>query len=254
MAMVHAEGIKIRIALAHVGLWTVLAIVMFPLLMVVSISFREGNFAVGSLLPERPTLEHWSLALGIAYTREDGLIVEPPFPVLTWLWNSVKLAIASAVLVVCLSTTGAYAFARMQFAGKATLLKSMLIAQMFPAVLALVALYMLFNQLGGYVSQLGLNSHGAVVLASLGGRDAAYLDNQRLFSKHRLYPGRGSHCRWCHNLASFPLDPAANECTGAGRGLRTVFCRHDHRVPGRVYSVDGYRQINLGSGRTPLSD
>ncbi|MBJ7264439.1 MAG: maltose ABC transporter permease MalG, partial [Burkholderiaceae bacterium] len=169
MTMVHARGIKSRVVLAHIGLCTVVAFVMFPLLMVVSISFREGNFAVGSLLPDRPTLEHWSLALGIPYMRDTGVLVEPPFPVLIWLWNSVKIATVSAVLVVALSATGAYAFARMRFAGKQGLLKTMLIAQMFPAVLALVAIFALFDQLGDYVSGLGLNSHAAVILASLGG-------------------------------------------------------------------------------------
>ena len=57
-------------------------------------------------------------------------------------------------------------------AGKAPILKSMLIFQMFPPVLSLVAIYALFDQLGQYVSWLGINSHGAVIVASLGGMAA----------------------------------------------------------------------------------
>jgi len=144
-------------------------VILFPLLMVISISFREGNFATGSLFPESPTLEHWSLALGIPYTHDDGSVTQPPFPVLLWLWNSVKIALASSVLILLLSTTSAYAFARMRFGGKAPILKSMLIFQMFPPVLSLVAIYALFDQLGQHVSWLGVNSHGAVIVASLGG-------------------------------------------------------------------------------------
>ena len=37
------------------------------------------------------------------------------------------------------------------------------------AVLSLVALYALFDQIGNHVSWLGLNTHGAVIVASLGG-------------------------------------------------------------------------------------
>ena len=80
-----------------------------------------------------------------------------------------KVATITAIGIVTLSTTCAYAFARMRFPGKATLLKGMLIFQMFPAVLSLVALYALFDRLGQYVPFIGLNTHGGVIFAYLGG-------------------------------------------------------------------------------------
>lgn len=169
MAMVQPKSAKYRLWLTHLGLLVAIAVILFPLLMVVSISFREGNFATGSLFPDSPTLEHWSLALGIPYTQADGQVVNPPFPVLTWLWNSVKIALISSALILLLSTTSAYAFARLHFAGKDTILKGMLIFQMFPPVLSLVAIYALFDQLGKHIGWLGVNSHGAVIVASLGG-------------------------------------------------------------------------------------
>ena len=166
--MVQPKSIKWRVWATHFMLIAFIALITFPLLMVISISFRSGNFVTGSIWPENPSLEHWSLALGIPYTQADGSVTLPPFPVLTWLWNSVKIAFISSVLVVFLSTTSAYAFARMQFAFKSTILKGMLIFQMFPAVLSLVAIYALFNQLGDYFPSLGINSHGSVIVASLG--------------------------------------------------------------------------------------
>jgi len=57
----------------------------------------------------------------------------------------------------------------MKFAGKTLILRSMLIFQMFPAVLALVALYALFDRLGAYVPFLGMNTHGGVIFAYMGG-------------------------------------------------------------------------------------
>src|SRR3546814_11565721 len=125
MAIVQGKSVKYRLWLAHASLLAFIALIVFPLLMVVSISFREGNFATGSLFPDNPTLEHWSLALGIPYTHEDGSVSQPPFPVLLWLWNSVKIALASSVLILLLSTTSAYAFARMHFGGKAPHRQSM---------------------------------------------------------------------------------------------------------------------------------
>ncbi|MEN2505564.1 maltose ABC transporter permease MalG [Stutzerimonas stutzeri] len=169
MAIVQAKSVKYRLWLAHASLLVFIALIVFPLLMVVSISFREGNFATGSLFPDHPTLEHWSLALGIPYTHADGTVTNPPFPVLLWLWNSLKIALISSVLILMLSTTSAYAFARMRFRGKAPILKGMLIFQMFPPVLSLVAIYALFDQLGQHIAWLGVNTHGAVIVASLGG-------------------------------------------------------------------------------------
>ncbi|MCG6200142.1 maltose ABC transporter permease MalG [Psychromonas antarctica] len=169
MPIVKSKNEKKRVWFAHLFLLLFCATILFPLLMVIAISFREGNFAAGSLIPEHPTLEHWKLALGFAVDNADGSITNPPFPVLSWLWNSVKVAGITSILVVALSTTSAYAFARMKFAGKKVLLEGMLIFQMFPAVLALVALYALFDKVGEYIPFLGLNTHGGLIFAYLGG-------------------------------------------------------------------------------------
>lgn len=169
MGIVKSKNEKKRIWFAHLFLLIFCAAILFPLLMVVAISFREGNFSSGSLIPTDPTLDHWKLALGFVVTNADGSTTNPPFPVLLWLWNSIKVAAITSVCVLALSTTCAYAFARMKFAGKKVLLEGMLIFQMFPAVLALVALYALFDKVGQYLPFLGLNTHGGLIFAYLGG-------------------------------------------------------------------------------------
>ncbi|WP_022942494.1 maltose ABC transporter permease MalG [Psychromonas hadalis] len=169
MAMVQGEDLKYRVWGTHIALWIGLSVIIFPLLMVIAISFREGNFATGSLIPDNPSLEHWKLALGFSVTNADGSITPPPFPVLLWLWNSIKVAGISSLIIVTLSTTSAYAFARMKFGGKSLILKSMMIFQMFPAVLALVAIYALFDKLGQYIPFMGLNTHGGLIFSYLGG-------------------------------------------------------------------------------------
>lgn len=169
MAIVQGKSLKYRVWATHLLLWCFLALIIFPLLMVVAISFREGNFATGEIIPSVPSLDHWKLALGFSVTNADGSVTPPPFPVLLWLWNSVKVAGISSVLIVALSTTSAYAFARLRFRGKTTILKAMMIFQMFPAVLALVAFYALFDKLGQYIPFLGLNTHGGLIFSYIGG-------------------------------------------------------------------------------------
>lgn len=169
MPIVTGKSQRLRLLGAHVFLVVLVGLTVFPLLAIISISLRPGNFATGSLIPEQISLEHWKLALGIPYQAADGSLVEPPFPVLRWLWNSVKIASISAFLIVAISTTAAYAFARLQFRFKSPILNSMLLLQMFPAVLALVAIYAIFETIGTYVPWLGIETHAGLIVAYLGG-------------------------------------------------------------------------------------
>jgi maltose/maltodextrin transport system permease protein len=169
MAIVTGKGYRWRVWALQAALWLLVAVTLFPLLAVISISLRPGNFATGSLIPTELSLEHWKLALGIPHVNADGSVMQPPFPVLLWLWNSVKVAFVSAALIVAISTTAAYAFARMNFAFKRSLLNGMLLLQMFPVAVALVAIYAIFEGIGSKIPWLGLETHAGLILAYLGG-------------------------------------------------------------------------------------
>ncbi len=169
MSLVTGKRQRWRVIGAHLGLWLLIGLTLFPLLAVVSISLRPGNFATGSLIPERISFEHWQLALGIPVLQADGTRVEPPFPVLLWLWNSIKVATVSALLIVAISTTAAYAFARLKFRFKLPLLNSMLLLQMFPIAAALVAIYAIFENIGQHLPWLGIETHAGLIVAYLGG-------------------------------------------------------------------------------------
>jgi maltose/maltodextrin transport system permease protein len=162
MAIVMGRKHRWRLIAAHAGLIAFCALIIFPLVMVISISLRPGNFGTGDIIPSEISFDHWKLALGIAYQAADGSLVEPPFPVLRWLW-------ISAFMIVSVSTTAAYAFARMRIRFKSPILNSMLLLQMFPSVLALVAIFAIFDTIGNYVPVLGVESHAGVILAYVGG-------------------------------------------------------------------------------------
>jgi maltose/maltodextrin transport system permease protein len=169
MAIVMGKGHRWRLAAANLGLIAFCALILFPLLMIISISLRPGNFAVGEIIPREISLEHWKLALGLSYLGDDGRLVEPPFPVLRWLWNSAKIAFGSALSIVAVSTTAAFAFARMRFRFKNSILSSMLLLQMFPPVAMLIGLFAILETIGTYLPALGVETHAGVVLAYVGG-------------------------------------------------------------------------------------
>ena len=73
MAIVTGRSQRWRIWAAHAALWVLIAITLFPLLAVISISLRPGNYATGTLIPSEISFEHWQLALGITLTQMGTL-------------------------------------------------------------------------------------------------------------------------------------------------------------------------------------
>ncbi len=152
----HTAGLLI----AYLFLGAFVALTMFPFLMIISISFRQGNMSLGSLIPDPVSLEHWKYVLGL--TGEKSYVLQ-------WFGNSILVASVSSLMILLLSGTGAYAFARLRFAGRGRLLTGLMILQMFPQVLSLVAIYAILNVIGRYVPSLGLNTQPGLMLVYLGG-------------------------------------------------------------------------------------
>jgi len=88
-----------------------------------------------------------------------------------WQWTVNTLVIASitAVATVIMGAAAAYAFSRFRFRGRRTALTSLLVIQMFPQLLAFVAVFLLLLSLGEVVPALGLNSRLALIMVYLGG-------------------------------------------------------------------------------------
>ena len=167
--MIKGKHHKLCLFLAYAFLACFVAMILFPFLMIISISFRQGNLALGSLIPEHISLEHWKFVLGLPYTNADGTVVHEKSVVLIWFWNSIKVASISSFLILLLSGSGAYAFARLRFLFRNQMLTSLMILQMFPQVLSLVAIYAILNFIGHYVPAMGLNTHPGLILVYLGG-------------------------------------------------------------------------------------
>ena len=109
MAIVQPKSQRWRLLAAHLFLLALCAAVVFPFLVVLSVSLRPGNFASGSLIPSTISLEHWRYVLGMPYIGVDGKQTMPDLPVMAWLWNSIKVAAMSACVTLLLSTTASFA-------------------------------------------------------------------------------------------------------------------------------------------------
>jgi arabinogalactan oligomer/maltooligosaccharide transport system permease protein len=138
---------------------------IFPVLWIISASFDPSNsLATQKLIPARVGLGNYEALFGLDPDYTFGNLVFQK-----WLFNSVKVASITTVLSLGITTMAAYAFSRMRFKGRVTMLKALLLIQVFPNLLALVAIYVLVFQFGEIIPAIGLNTHTGLILVYLGG-------------------------------------------------------------------------------------
>lgn len=140
----------------------ILALVMiffalFPVAWAISASINPtGNLASQTLIPANAGLENYR-----------KLFSDYKFS--TWMWNTAKVTISVTLISLFITTTTAFGFSRFRFYGRGTLLKSILLIQVFPAILAMVAIFALVQQLGTVIPALGLNTLTGLGFIYLGG-------------------------------------------------------------------------------------
>ena len=157
-ALRQSQKARFRITLAFKYLIAAIVLVysLFPIVWTISASFNpSGSISGQSLIPDPPTLRN--------YER----ILEQDF--WTWMWNSFKISSISALLAGVITLMAAYAFSRFRWRGRSQLLLLILLIQVFPAILAMVALFAILQQIGNYIPFLGLNTHGGLILIYMGG-------------------------------------------------------------------------------------
>ena len=132
--------------LIHATLIFSCLIAMYPVLRVISVSLRPGDRLLStdlSLIPRDATLNAYRTVL-----------LEKEF--LAWVWNSIVITAATAVIGVILAATSAYAFSRWKFPGRGPGLIFLLSTQMIPAPMLMVPIYILATKLHLTESYRGL--------------------------------------------------------------------------------------------------
>ncbi|MGQ0600218.1 MAG: sugar ABC transporter permease [Anaerolineales bacterium] len=154
-------GVAVRLVVAIVLIF----FSIFPVLWMISASFDNANsLSTQSLVPAAAGVKNYERLFNL-----DPEFAFGDIQFWTWLFNSVKVSGITTILSLSLTTMAAYAFSRLRFAGRITMLKAILLIQVFPNLLALVALYVIVFQLGQIVPALGLNTHAGLIMVYLGG-------------------------------------------------------------------------------------
>jgi ABC-type maltose transport system permease subunit len=91
------------------------------------------------------------------------LLATASLPFGTWMLNSFKVSSISVALITLITTFSAYALSRFRFRGKRAVMVGIMVLNVFPGILAMIAVYTLIQQIGTYIPFLGINSHGGLI-------------------------------------------------------------------------------------------
>jgi len=132
---------------------------LFPLYLVVISSFNStGSLRLDSFIPREISFENYKM-----------LFTDPAIPYLTWMKNSLIIAGATAVLSVSIGSASAFAFSRLYFRGRKIGIQTLLLVQMFPAILAISAVYVIMERVYTFAPSIGLGTQAGLLLIYLGG-------------------------------------------------------------------------------------
>ncbi len=135
------------------------AFALFPIYLVIISSINPtGSLQISSFIPQE-----------ISFNNFARLFNDPAIPYLTWMKNSLIIAGAVAILSVVVGASSAFAFSRLKFKGKRSGIQLLLLAQMFPALLALSAIYVIMERVYNFAPAMGLGTQPGLLLVYMGG-------------------------------------------------------------------------------------
>ncbi|WP_282945173.1 sugar ABC transporter permease [Cellulomonas endometrii] len=136
-----------------IGFVLLSVVVIWPILYTVSSALAPGRSAAG--------LSPMPFANGVTLDNFQYLFTQTLYA--TWFRNSFVIAVATAVGTMLFASLAAYVFSRFAFSFKGSLLTSMIVLQIFPSFVGMIAIYVILMRIGGLDTLWGL------VLVYLGG-------------------------------------------------------------------------------------
>jgi arabinogalactan oligomer/maltooligosaccharide transport system permease protein len=131
----------------------------FPLLYVLSASLNPRGTLTGSN----------ALFSQVGFESYARILTTPETPFAQWFGNTVVIAGTTSVLTVFLGALAAYSFSRMRFTGRRVGLLTLVLVQMFPQLLAVVAIFLVMSTIGDLFPAIGLNTQIGLIMVYLGG-------------------------------------------------------------------------------------
>jgi arabinogalactan oligomer / maltooligosaccharide transport system permease protein len=145
------------------------AFALFPVVYIVSGAFNaDDTLAAAKLIPRKVTFDNFTELF--TNTKENARATPTTASHYgRWYVNSLVVATLTSILTVMLGAIAAYAFSRFRFRGRRMGLVSLLLIQMFPSLLLVVAIYLIVLRVGDVFPSIGLNTLAGLIIVYLGG-------------------------------------------------------------------------------------
>jgi multiple sugar transport system permease protein len=129
---------RARTGLVMTVTWLVVLVAVFPLFWAISTSLRDNQEVISrtpSLVPRTFTLSNYDYMLKVSNFPQQFA-------------NSTIIAVFSALSVVFFGSLGGYSLTRFMFRGQALSLRIVLLTYLFPSVLLVVPMFIIFRGMG----------------------------------------------------------------------------------------------------------
>lgn len=121
-------------------------IVLLPIVYTIGTSLSPTSGILNTIWPKEPSLVNYRFLLSGSRILASGQELTTYF--VEWYWNTLQVAFLTMIGAVLFVTGTAYVFARYKFRGKKAGLLTILVLQMFPTFLSLIAIFTLFQTFG----------------------------------------------------------------------------------------------------------
>lgn len=135
-------------AILYTFLFSTVIVVLYPIAFTIGAAFTKTNsLASTSIVPFPAHPSTYQFERLFTKTRY-----------LTWYANTLKIAILNTMLTLAVCVTSGYVFSRFRFGIRKPLMASMIVLQMFPSFIGMIATYVILWRING------LNTHWGLIL------------------------------------------------------------------------------------------
>ncbi|NGM69994.1 carbohydrate ABC transporter permease [Natronolimnobius sp. AArcel1] len=147
LALDYEQTQRVKAIGFHTLLWSLIAIILFPVFWMAVVSFNQTGFE--SFIGDPVA---WVAGVDLSGYRQVWYQSDFRY----WFRNSLIVSVGATILSVGVCTLGAYSIGRLRYRGRTAVATFLLITQMFPAILLAIPLFLVFRDFGLFNTLTGL--------------------------------------------------------------------------------------------------
>lgn len=162
----YSVSTVVVLVILHLVLISTVFFVLYPVAFTVGAAFTKTNSLAAtsiSPIPKEPSLYQFKRLLTPADKIVAGTTDVRGTNYVKWYGNTLKIAALNVLFSLAVCVTAAYVFSRFRFPLRKPLMASMIVLQMFPSFIGMIATYVLLWKING------LNTHWGLLLVYAAG-------------------------------------------------------------------------------------